>query len=197
MDAVMANIYERRSVRDFSEKEVDDGTIKEIIKAGTFAANGGNTQGLRFVVISDKEALKKYSTIAKRITVSGMVQQLATAPAEKKPWMEKTINNLSNPLNNIFHNAPVAIMVFAAPSCLTPVEDASLAAGNMMLAAWSMGVGSCWIGFAAPLQFSPEFMAEVEMPKDHRLIAPLIFGYPAKAPGKGHRKEAQIVKWLR
>jgi nitroreductase len=122
---------------------------------------------------------------------------METAPADKQPWMEKMIRTLSDPLNNIFYDAPLSIMIFAAPTCLTPVEDGSLAAGNMMLAAWSMGVGSCWIGFASSLQYSPEFMAEVEIPEGDRLIAAITFGYPAKIPAKGNRKEAQIVKWFR
>ncbi|MGD1061009.1 MAG: nitroreductase family protein [Methanomassiliicoccales archaeon] len=196
MDEVMENMYGRRSVRSYKDQVPTESTIKEIIKAGTFAANGGNMQGLRFVVVTDRKRLERYSTIAKGLTVAGMKQQLEAAPEEKKEWMQKMIKHLSDPTTNIFYNAPMAIFVFTAPNCLTPVEDASLAAGNMMLAAWSMAIGSCWIGFAGPLQYSPEFMAEAEAPSHDRLIASIIMGYPSKAPGKGHRNEPKI-KWLK
>lgn len=197
MDAVMENIYGRRSVRSYKYEAPSDEIVKEIIKAGTYAANGGNTQGLRFVVIFDRKRLEKYSTVAKRLMVEGLKKQLGAASPEQAEHMKGMIRNLSRPEFNIFHDAPLAVMVFAAPSCLTPVEDASLAAGNMMLAAASMGLGSCWIGFATALQYDAEFRAETGVPADHRLIAPVILGYPEKAPGKGSRKEPQILKWVR
>ena len=81
------------------------------------------------------------------------------------------IKALSNIDNDIFHDSPVLIFLFSSPSCLTPVEDWSLAAENIMLAAWSLGLGSCWIGFTKPHMCNPEVMNELNMPADHQLIA--------------------------
>ncbi len=67
----------------------------------------------------------------------------------------------------------------------------------MMLAAHSMGVGSCWIGLAKYLDTDPTFMEEIGVPADHRLIAPLVFGYPAvkdrRAPA---RNRDVILSWI-
>ena len=57
-------------------------------------------------------------------------------------------DNLKNSEYNIFFDAPAAIFVFGAPGIVTAVEDASLAVANMMLAAVSMEMGTCWIGLA-------------------------------------------------
>ena len=197
MNEVLNNIYERRSVRSFKEQVPSDEELKEIIKAGTFAPNGTNAQGLRFVVISDRALLKKYSTVAKALFVDIIKKQLEKLPADKTEGPKRMMQTLSNPDFNIFYDAPTLILVLANPSCLTPMEDGAAAAENMMLAAWSMGIGSCWIGFANPLQHSTEFLNEMGIPSDHRLIAPIILGYPKKAPPKGKRNEPEILKWIR
>lgn len=197
MNGVLKNIYERRSVRSFKEQVPSDEELKEIIRAGTFAPNGANAQGLRFVVISDRALLNKYSTVAKALFVDTIKKQLEKLPADKAEGPRRMMQMLSNPDFNIFYDAPTLILVLANPSCLTPMEDGATAAENMMLAAWSMGIGSCWIGFANPLQHSTEFLNEMGIPSDHRLIAPIILGYPKKAPPKGKRNEPEILKWIR
>jgi hypothetical protein len=69
------------------------------------------------------------------------------------------------------------VLVFAARSCLTPVEDASLAA-------WSMGIGSYWLGFATAVQPSPEVMKEVNAPSDRKLVAPSSTATPKRRLGR-------------
>jgi nitroreductase len=68
----------------------------------------------------------------------------------------------------------------------------------MMLAANSMGIGSCWIGFAGPLGNNLEVMDQLGVPKDHKLIAPLIFGYAKKVDlAPAQRMEVPIIKWVK
>ncbi|HSV41868.1 MAG TPA: hypothetical protein VLH13_00485, partial [Methanomassiliicoccales archaeon] len=60
------------------------------------------------------------------------------------------------------------------------------------------GLGSCWIGFAGPLGANPDVMKELNVPMDHRLIAPLIFGYPKNGEMPvSHREEPIILNWIR
>jgi nitroreductase len=67
----------------------------------------------------------------------------------------------------------------------------------MMLAAHSVGIGSCWIGLAAGLGYDVEFLKEVGVPEGHKLIAPLIFGYPKKDNLKAPARNADVVlKWI-
>jgi nitroreductase len=68
----------------------------------------------------------------------------------------------------------------------------------MMLAARSIDIGSCWIGLSALLGSDKEFLKEIGVPEDYRLMSQLIFGYPAKknlqAP---ERNKGVILKWIK
>jgi nitroreductase len=195
MNEALGNIYARRSVRAYSAEKVTEDKIMEIIRAGTFAPNGMNIQPLRFVVITDAALMKKYSDMCKAMAVQHFTQTLKEHP-ERAASLDQLIKRLSNPEHSIFYNAPSLILVFAAPSALTPLEDGALCGENMMLAAASIGIGSCWMGFAWPIGLSPATMKELAVPEDHRLVAPIIFGYPAKEPPAGRREEPKILKWL-
>ena len=195
---MLDNIYGRRSVRAYSEDSISDEQIREIVNAGVHAPNGANSQPLRFAVITNAEKKKQYSDVSKALFVENMRKAMEGAPTEKRHFYQTYIDRLSKPEFDIFYGAPVLILIYSAPDSFTPVEDGSLAAENIMLAAHSLGIGSCWIGFASPLGYVPEVFKELNVPEDHRLIAPLVFGIPKKkdmAPAQ--RSEAKILAWVR
>jgi nitroreductase len=187
---VLDNIYGRRSVRSFSDEQVKDEDIKELIKAAFHAANGVNAQKLRFSVVTNKEKLYEYSKRGKVLYLEWM----RSAGFSN----ERLETNLKNGSYNIFYDAPAAIFIYGAPGILTGVEDASLAAGNIMLAAHSMGMGTCWIGLAAGLANDKGFMKDNNAPDDHKMLAAIILGYPRDhSQGPTPRGEPQILNWLR
>lgn len=195
---MLDNIYGRRSVRAYSEDSISDEQIREIVNAGVHAPNGANSQPLRFAVITNAEKKKQYSDVSKALFVENMRKAMEGAPTEKRHFYQTYIDRLSKPEFDIFYGAPVLILIYSAPDSFTPVEDGSLAAENMMLAAHSMGIGSCWIGFASPLGYVSDVFEELNVPEDHKLIAPVVFGIPKKkdmAPGQ--RSEAKILAWVR
>jgi nitroreductase len=188
-NAVLDNIYQRRSVRNYSDKEVSDEVIKEIIKAGTYAPTAVNKQPWRFVVIKNKQLIEEYDDRAKKAF-------LAAYKDTENPELAKFVQFLSKPATRIFYEAPVLILLFASPDVINE-HDCSLAAENMMLAAQSLGIGSCWIGLAEGLGYDMEFLKEVGVPEGHKLIAPLIFGYPAKQNLKAPARNADVIlKWI-
>ena len=198
MNDVFENIYLRRSVRDYKPNDVPDDIIRELIKVGTYAPSAGNKQPWRFVVIKNREIIARLSGRAKKMwldTVSENpnpdVKMLADAE------VKMLANAMKMPEFNIFYNAPVLILIFAAPGAFSPQDDCAAAAENMMLAARSLGIGSCWIGFGMPLGSDADVLQELKVPEDHRLMAPLIFGYPVKdvqmAP---QRKEDVTLNWI-
>lgn len=191
---VLKNIYERRSVRAYAEKSVPEETIREIIKAGFHAPNGANTQGLQFAVVTDKNKLKGYADKGRVMSLAAFQKMNEQRPSDMGAGMVK---QLSNPNFDIFYGAPAIVFVFASPKCLTPVEDASLAAGNIMLAAKSLGLGSCWIGFARSLAQDPEFMKDLNVPAGDQLVASIVLGYPKKEEMRSSvRDEPAILRWL-
>jgi len=104
LEAVLRNIYERRSVRSYSNKAVADEDIRELIKAGSHAASGMNAQKLCFSVVADKEKLKSYSSAGKKL----FLEYMRTESVENT-YLE---TNLNKEEFNIFHDAPVAIFIF-------------------------------------------------------------------------------------
>jgi nitroreductase len=187
---VFKNIYLRRSVRDYKPNDVPDDTIRELIKAGTYAPSAVNTQPWRFVVIKNREMIDRLSERAKKLW-------LDSVDKSSDPEITRVANIMKIPEFNIFYNAPVLILIFAVPEAYSPQYDCASAAENMMLAAQSLGIGSCWIGFGMPLGSDHDILAELKVPEDYRLMVPLIFGYPVKdvqtAPP---RKEDVIFNWI-
>lgn len=186
---VMDTIFGRRSVRKYSDKDVPDEIIKEIIRAGTYAPTAVNKQPWRFVVIKNRKLINEYDERARKIFVSMFKDSTV-------PELAGYAKNLAKPEVRILYEAPVFILVFTSPEALNE-HDCALAAENMMLAAHSLGIGSCWIGLAAGLGSDEAFLKEAGVPKDHKLVAPLIFGYPARGPLPAPARNADVVlKWI-
>lgn len=188
-NAVMDNIYQRRSVRNFSDKEITDEIIKELIRAGTYAPTAMNMQPWRFVVVKSRRLIAEYDERAKK-------DFIAMHKDTKIPELSGYLRNMSKPEMHLFYGAPVLILIFTSSEGIGE-QDCALAAENMMLAAHSFGIGSCWIGLAIGLGNDAEFLKEVGVPEGHKLVAPLIFGYPAKIGLKAPARNADVIlKWI-
>ena len=75
-------------------------------------------------------------------------------------------------------------------------DDVNLAVQNMFLAAHSLGLGSCWIGFGKVLNKNAQALKELGVPKDMEIVAPLVFGYPDKPSTKIPKRVPKILKRL-
>jgi nitroreductase len=84
--------------------------------------------------------------------------------------------------------APLAIVVTLDRRSPLADSDGSRAIQNMMLAAWSQGVGSNWVGY----NNLPEVNTLLDIPQQVSVLAILPFGYPAQAVGKGHKKRKPL-----
>lgn len=96
---------------------------------------------------------------------------------------------------NLFYNAPVLILVIGSKNNALTDYNCSMCAENMMLAAHSLGIGSCWIGGASVIQQSEELMAELKIPQNYKIVAPLIFGYPGAMPPTPEKREP-VIFWM-
>jgi len=184
MNEVFENIYSRRSVRNYKPTDVPDDIIRELIKAGTYAPSAVNRQPWRFVVIKNKEMITQFSDRAKKLWLAWLDNvDLSSDPELKRLAIERQ----QRPEFNIFYGAPVLILIFATSRAssrhgalaeaenIMLVDGCAAAAQNMMLAARSLGIGSCWIGFGMPLDSDQEIRQELNVPDGYRLMAPLIF----------------------
>jgi len=196
MNTVFENIYLRRSVRAYKPNDVPDDIIRELIKAGTYAPYSPyptRDQPRRFVVIKNREMIDRLSERAKKLWLDAGT---SSGPESKLP--ENLMKALKMPEFNIFYKAPVLILMFAMPDTHTSHEyDCAASAENMLIAARSLGIGSCWIGFGMPLGSDQNTLAELDVPEGYRLMVPLIFGYPVKDSETPPPRDADVIfKWV-
>jgi len=185
---VIENILTRRSIRDYLETPLSEQTIRKIIDAGRYAPTGLNFQPWRFVVVQNKEVCKMLSNYAQPILVKNLEGRNDAGAVN----FLKRVQDINF---SLFYNAPVLILVIGTKNNALTDYDCSMCAGNMMLAAHSLGIGSCWIGGAAVIQQSEELMTELKIPQNYKIIAPLIFGYPKTMPQIPEKREPEIF-WI-
>lgn len=197
---VISCIKTRRSIRNYSERNLPKEIIEEIINAGKYAPSAEDRQPWRFIVITKREFIKKLSEEVKR--------QIEKVLKNKRKWKKK-FNELNDnrmilflsavaksKRDSIFFDAPAVIFIVTDEMMFND-ESCACCAQNMMLSAWSMGIGSCWIGFARFLELNNEIMKEIGIPEGYHISACLTFGYPEKIPKPSMRKPtADVIKWI-
>ncbi len=153
MNETLRCLKERRSVRSYSDKPIPKDILEKIVEAGLYAPTGKNRQNTLFLVITNKELIKKISKLNAEVMSSD-----------------------SDP----FYGAPAVIVVFADTDRYTYVEDGSVAMANLMNAAYSLGVDSCWIHRARQVFDSPEgrrIASELGVPDGYVGVGNCILGY--------------------
>jgi nitroreductase len=186
---VIEAIKSRRAIRSYEDKPVPDSAINLMLEAAIYAPSAINIQPWKFTIVTNKQEMMRFSDAAKQA-------MLATLPEVADEGLERFKSALKNPQYNMFYGAPLLVFISGAKSQFA-VYDCSMAAQNMMLAAYTLGIGSCWIGGAAVYANSPKGKAELGVPVDDQVYAAIIFGYPKggfpKAPEK---RPAQILKHI-
>jgi len=195
MNNVIDNIKNRRSIRKYIDKAVSQKNIKQLIEAGRYAPSSHNSQPWRFVVVSDKKKIQGLSSDIKRwykrLLIFGPLLSLNSSLRKLAESVKKRVESDKDLL---FYDAPLVVLVCAKPGGFSLV-DCSLASQNMMLAARSLNIGSCWIGFADRAFSSNRLREKAGVPAGLKVMASLVFGYPLKFPDAYPRsKEAKVVK---
>lgn len=172
---MMETIMHRRAIRRFEEKQVDETALQQILQAGLYAPSAGGRQGVIFAVSQDKETNERLG----RIKRANSQPRMATATS----YVSKEQPSIADDpaLKNAFYDAPTVITLFAPKNFLFSAEDCAVAAENMMLAADSLGVGSCYIGqgwtaFADP--YGQEVLRRWGIRTDYYAVMQLLLGYP-------------------
>jgi nitroreductase len=185
---VMDAIHERRSVRYYSPKRLEQATIRTLLEAAVWAPTAVHEEPWAFVIVQDMAALKSLSDRAKTIFAADARR---THPDQASHLLEI----LDKPDFNMFYDAGTLIIICGRPKGPFVVADCWLAAQNLLLAACSMGLGSCVIGFAVPALNTAEIKAELGIPAECTAIAPIIVGVPSGETPRATRKEPDILAW--
>lgn len=176
----------RRSIRDFQNKEVPLSILKEIIQDTCLAPTAGNGQPCRFIIIRNRDTIKKLSDESKKNLLSDL---------EKNP--ESPLKNYESKLRdeqaNVFYNAP-GLVFFIGPKEVHSLDvDCGLTVAYFMLSATSRGLGTCWIGLGAHIR-DREILADIGVPRNCRIVAPVVVGYPTSIPAASERHSPDILK---
>lgn len=193
MNEVLKCIYERKSVRNYKDREVPDGVINDLLKAAIQAPSGMNEQPWGFVIVKDRGLLKEMSDFCKKklrvlLFLAGLIGKF-------KPDVQKRlVDKIKSKELNLFYNSPCLIIICAKKKAMSKILDASAAAQNMLLAAHSLGLGGCWIGLAMPVDHDKKWRERLGIPQDYTIVAPLIIGYADDASVKKERQEPLVLK---
>ena len=175
-------IHGRRSIREYKKEGVPQELIDKILKAGAMAPSAMHREPCRFIVITKKEKIKE---------LSGKVKDKAGALGMGARLLERI--KISEDV--IFYAAPLLILIVAEKNKWS-ATDCALAAQNMFLQAYELGLGSCFIGFADLLKDDRDILRGLGITDSQELFCPLIFGYPNKWPNPQNRT-AKIQKEIK
>lgn len=162
---LLTAMKERYSVRKYSSEPIDDETLTKILEAGNIAPTAKNIQPQRIYVLKSPEALEKIRSITRCAFNAPVV--LLMAYDENQQW--------TNPLEE---------------GITSGQQDVSITAVHIMLAAWDLGVGSCWVNFFPNTETAEAF----GLPANEKPVLLMPLGYPAEdsVPSVNHSTKKDL-----
>lgn len=172
-NVVIETIMSRRSVRAYEERAIPRDTMDIITECGINAPNGMNKQEWAIRVVDNPDFINGVTELFLK----------DNPDAAKEPGFR-----------NIFRNAPTVAFIGAPESTYSGV-NCGLLGENMILAAWSMGIGSCCLG--GPVRFmnsdvAAEYLKQLDFPEGYSLIYAIGFGFPAESPEAKPRDKSKV-----
>ena len=171
MNDTLKTLMERRSVRSYKPDQIPEDVLEQILLAGEYAPSGMGMQSAVMVAVQDPETIRTLSRINAEIMGTD---------------------------GDPFYGAPTVVVVLADRRRGTCVEDGSLVMGNLMNAAFSLGVDSCWIHRARETYETPEGKALLKkwgLSEDYIGIGNCILGYSDQPlPQPKPRKEGFVIR---
>lgn len=170
INETLMSLKNRRSIRKYKPEQIKNEELNAILEAGMYAPTAANQQPSVMVVVQDAALREKLSKM-----------NAAVMGRDMDPY----------------YGAPTIILVFADKTKAAPVEDASLVLGNLGIAAYSLGIGSCWIHREHQMFDTKEgkaLMKEWGLTDDYMGVGSLVLGYPdCEAPKAAPRKDGYVI----
>ena len=177
-------IKQRRSIRSFRDEQIKEEELQEVLEAGLYAPNAGD-QAWHFTVVQNKDLLNRLNSAAK----------------EAAKNIEHLREIASNEEYNCFYGAPTLIIVSGNEQAPMPLDaDCAAATQNLLLAAESLGLGSCWIYFVMFALNSPQGFAlrkELKMPEGYRPYYSAVIGYKKDTDVNAPERKPNLITYIR
>lgn len=186
MNEVLKAIKERRTTRKFKEDQIKEEDLQSIIEAGLYAPSGENHQPWHFTVIQDKNIIDEMDFEAKE-----------TFKQSDNELMRKAgFNEKYKPA----YDAPTIIIVSGLNDNYFTEVDCAAATQNMLLAAHSLGIASCWCA-AVSMAFAgnkkEEFTSRLNIPDNYTPFYAVLLGYSDNTPTRAPERKENTVNFVR
>jgi len=206
-------IYRRRSNRIFKKDPVPSEMIDRLLEAGRYAPTAGNSQTVKYIVVNDKAVIDEIKDgIMPVLTLLAdnyrrknfFIRTAMSWYGLKKPgdmdirpiYAVAALNAPGSKLH-LFHHAPTLIIVLGDRRSVSDYRlDCGIAAQNIVLAAHSLGLGTCYVGFSKLLKFNRKLKKKLGIKKPYEVLTSICVGYP-KVPQDGIvPRERTPVVWI-
>lgn len=175
-------IKTRRSVRQYSEREVDDKTLLQLIESARIAPSGHNTQPWRFIIVRSPGTKKALAEANHKQTWVGRAPVIIVCVADLSCRLK------DEPGLSVDENSPQFALKQA-------IRDTAIAVEHLVLEAENMGLGACWCAWFLQKDVRPL----LEITEDKYVVALLPLGYPAESPDERPRMKLEEIvmyeKW--
>lgn len=178
MNDILKTIQARRTCRSFQAKPLRKEELNTLIDAGLKAPSGGNFQSTHFTIVNNRDILAQINRAVSAYYAT-LEDEFLRGLSKRENW-------------DFFYGAPNVVLMSYGKG-ISPVDDMAVASQNMMLAAESLGLASCWISFNGALE-TPENAARFgELLKGHIPHHAMAFGYrEGNAPGPTPVKDGRV-----
>lgn len=188
-------VRSRKSTRQYTSKPVSRRILEDLVQGAIQAPSGSNNQDWKFTILDNREKvwdlagfIRDYFARLNQLAANPLVRffskffignKLVNYHNEYSETIQWAIDQAEKGMDLLFHGAP-AVMIFHAPFAgSTPREDSQFASYNAALLAHTLGLGTCYIGFAVEaLNRMPATKAKLGIPGNHRVNAVLTVGFP-------------------
>jgi nitroreductase/NAD-dependent dihydropyrimidine dehydrogenase PreA subunit len=185
----------RRSCRNFIDKPVERAVLEDLMKIGITAPSGTNSQLWTFTILPQRKAViafagriasffERLNTTAEKTLLRTFLKMIGKGELDAyyRGYYRKVKEAIEewhrSGDDQLFHGSTAAILVGAKPGASCPAEDALLATQNILLAAHSMGLGSCLIGYAvAAMKRDSSIQRFIGIPAEEDIHAVIALGY--------------------
>ncbi len=207
-------ILKRRSIRVYKKKQVPEFMIKRILEAGRFAPSAGNCQPWKFVVVRDPELIRGLTDSTVKIckifqwlldyrwTKStwrrlNAILNIRLKPNDLHPVPFGAVGLIADGRLSLYHDAPTVILIFKDVRGISnPDLDIGIAGQNMVLAAHSMGLGTCWVSFAKlAFQYGRKWKKTFGISYPYKFVTSLSIGWPVGDPDGMVERPVHTVDW--
>ena len=194
MNEILKNIYERRAVRKYKDMAVPKDLVDMLLDAGRMAPSAMNRQPWKFYVLTDPKKIKAFSKEIADIAIRE-IKHVGLKDAAKMTLSFFHLSTMINFLKNddhIFYGAPVVIFVTSPKDEEWGALDVGMCVQNIMLAAKSIGLDTCPVGFAKFVTQTKDYYL-LNIPETEQIHLAVTVGYGGEQPKLHDRIENNAV----